>query len=100
MVASVAPIRAGDAGASVAYYVDQVSRDRHDYYAGHGEAGGVWHGAFADQLGLPRDVIADDFRSVLEGTEPTTGEALKPRRNRRVAAWDVTFSPPKSISAL
>jgi conjugative relaxase-like TrwC/TraI family protein len=100
MVASVAAIRAGDAGASVAYYVDQVGRDRHDYYAGHGEAPGVWHGAFAEHLGLSGDVAAEDFRAVLEGTVPSTGEALKPRANRRVAAWDVTFSPPKSISAL
>ncbi|MBW3606661.1 MAG: relaxase domain-containing protein, partial [Actinobacteria bacterium] len=100
MVASVAAIRAGDAGASVAYYVDQVSRDRHDYYAGHGEAPGVWHGAFAEHLGLSGDVAAEDFRAVLEGTDPSTSEPLKPRANRRVAAWDVTFSPPKSISAL
>ena len=100
MVASVAAIRAGDAGASVAYYVDQVSHDRHDYYAGHGEAPGVWHGGFADQLGLSGQVAAKDFRAVLEGQDPTTGGPLKPRANRQVAAWDVTFSPPKSISAL
>ena len=100
MVASVAAIRAGDAGASVAYFVVQVARDRHDYYAGHCEAPGVWHGAFAEHLGLSGDVTADDFRAVLEGTVPTTGEPLKPRANRRVAAWDVTYSPPKSISAL
>ncbi len=100
MVASVAAIRAGDAGASVAYYVDQVSHDRHDYYAGHGEAPGVWHGAFAEHLGLSGHVAAEDFRAVLEGHDATTGRALKPRTNRRVAAWDVTFSPPKSISAL
>jgi hypothetical protein len=99
MVASVAAIRAGDAGASVAYYVDQVARDRHDYYVGHGEAPGVWHGGFAEHLGLSGHVAAADFRAVLEGVDPSTGELLKPRANR-VAAWDVTFSPPKSISAL
>ncbi len=100
MVASVSAVRAGDAGVSVAYYVDQVAGDRHDYYAGHGEAPGVWHGAFAEHLGLSGQVVAEDFRAVLDGTAPTTGEALKARANRRVAAWDVTFSPPKSISAL
>jgi len=100
MVASVAAIRAGDAGASVAYYVDEVAHDRHDYYAGHGEAPGVWHGAFAEHLGLSGHVVAEDFRAVLEGHDPSTGEPLKSRANRRVAAWDVTFSPPKSISAL
>ena len=100
MVASVAAIRAGDSGASVAYYVDQVSHDRHDYYAGHGEAPGVWHGTFAEHLGLSGHVAAEDFRAVLEGHDPSSGEPLKPRANRRVAAWDVTLSPPKSISAL
>jgi conjugative relaxase-like TrwC/TraI family protein len=100
MVASVAAIRAGGVGASVAYYAEQVAVDRHDYYAGHGEAPGVWHGSFAEQLGLSGDVTAETFRAVLEGVDPTTGMPLKPRANRRVAAWDVTFSPPKSISAL
>jgi len=100
MVASVAAIRAGGAGASVAYYVDQVSRDRHDYYASHGEAPGQWRGGFASHLGLSGVVAAEDFRAVLEGTDPATGQPLKAQPNRRVAAWDVTFSPPKSISAL
>jgi hypothetical protein len=48
---SVAPIAAGGTGRSVAYYVDQVATDCHDYYAGNGEAAGTWHGAFAAQLG-------------------------------------------------
>ena len=100
MVASVAAIRAGGASASVAYYVDQVAADRHDYYAGHGEAPGVWRGAFADQLALSGEVTAEAFRAILEGRDPTSDAPLKPRANRRVAAWDVTFSPPKSISAL
>ena len=100
MVASVAAIRVGGAGASVTYYVEQVARDRHDYYAGHGEAPGTWRGAFADHLGLSGDVAAEAFRAVLDGANPATGEALKQQANRRVAAWDVTFSPPKSISAL
>jgi len=100
MVASVAAIRVGVAGVSVTYYVEQVARDRHDYYAGHGEAPGTWRGAFAGHLGLSGEVTADEFRAVLDGADPATGEALKPQANRRVAAWDVTFSPPKSISAL
>ncbi|HEX6255464.1 MAG TPA: MobF family relaxase [Euzebyales bacterium] len=82
------------------YYVEQVARDRHDYYAGHGEAPGMWRGAFADHLGLSGQVAAEDFRAVLEGVDPATGTPLKARANRRMAAWDVTFSPPKSISAL
>jgi hypothetical protein len=83
MVASVAAIRAGDAGGSIAYYVDQVSCDRHDYYAGHGEAPGMWRGCFAEHLGLSGHVNATDFRAVLEGHDPSSGEPLKPRANRR-----------------
>ena len=60
----------------------------------------MWRGGFAEHLGLSGHVAAEDFRAVLEGAEPSTGERLKARANRRVAAWDVTFSPPKSISAL
>jgi hypothetical protein len=100
MVASVAAIRVGGAGASVTYHVEQVATDRHDYYACHGEAPGTWRGAFAEHLGLSGDVTAEAFRAVLDGADPGTGEALKPQPNRRVAAWDITFSPPKSISAL
>jgi conjugative relaxase-like TrwC/TraI family protein len=80
--------------------VDQVATDSHDYYAGHGEEPGRWHGRFAAALGLEGEVTAEQFRAVLEGVDPATGQRLKPRANRRVAAWDVTFSPPKSISAL
>jgi conjugative relaxase-like TrwC/TraI family protein len=100
VVASVASIAAGGTGASVAYYVEQVATDRHDYYAGHSEAPGTWHGDFAALLRLEGEVTAEAFRAVLDGAEPATGQKLKPRRNHRVAAWDVTFSPPKSVSAL
>jgi conjugative relaxase-like TrwC/TraI family protein len=100
VVASIAPIAAGGTGASVDYYVNQVATDSHDYYAGHGEAPGTWSGDFAASLGLTGEVTAEQFRSVLEGEEPATGEKLKDRRNTRVAGWDVTLSPPKSISAL
>jgi conjugative relaxase-like TrwC/TraI family protein len=85
---------------SVDYYVEQVARDRHDYLSGGGEAAGVWDGAFADQLDLHGEVSEDGFRALLAEQHPTTGVQLKPQRNKKVAGWDLTFSPPKSISAL
>jgi hypothetical protein len=50
-------------------------------------------------LGLEGEVTAEQSRAVLDGADPVPGEKLKPRRNHRVAAWDITVSPPKSISA-
>ena len=80
MVASVAAIRAGGAGASVTYYVEQVARDRHDYYAGHGEAPGTWHGAFAEHLGLSGEVTAED--SAPSSTASTLTPASRSSRSR------------------
>jgi len=37
---------------------------------------------------------------MFEERHPVTGERLKEHRNKKVAGWDITFSPPKSISAL
>lgn len=37
---------------------------------------------------------------MFEERHPVTGEKLKRQANRKVAGWDITFSPPKSISAL
>jgi len=85
---------------SADYYVEQVACDRHDYLSGDGEAPGVWDGAFARQLGLAGQVSEDGFRALLAEQHPETGAQLKPQRNKRVAGWDLTFSPPKSISAL
>jgi conjugative relaxase-like TrwC/TraI family protein len=94
MAVSIGKIAAGGTGASVAYYVDQVSTDSHDYYAGHGEAAGTWHGAFAESLGLSGEVTGEAMRAVLDGMDPSTGQQLKRQPNRNVAGFDVTFSPP------
>ncbi|MPZ29322.1 MAG: relaxase domain-containing protein, partial [Micromonosporaceae bacterium] len=94
MVVSVHPAR------SAAYYIDQVASERHDYYAGHGEAPGVWTGKFAADLGLSGEVTPEAFRAVLAETHPETGERLKRWRNTKVTAWDLHFAPPKSVSAL
>jgi hypothetical protein len=66
------------------YYLEQVATERHDYYAGHGEAPGTWAGEFAATLGLSRQVKPDDFAAVLAGTDPGSGERLKPRANKSV----------------
>ena len=44
---------AGGPGAG-RYYIDQVAQGREDYYAGEGEAAGVWMGTCAAGLGADR----------------------------------------------
>jgi conjugative relaxase-like TrwC/TraI family protein len=85
---------------SVAYYLEQVARDLHDYYVGEGESPGVWAGQLASAFGLSGEVSEEQFRAMLEEKHPVTGERLKWRPNTKVPGWDVTFSPPKSVSAL
>ncbi|MPZ29348.1 MAG: relaxase domain-containing protein, partial [Micromonosporaceae bacterium] len=83
----------------VDYYTEQVATERHDYYAGHGEAPGVWTGKFAADLGLSGQIDAEAFRAVLTGRHPESGEKLK-RWPNKVLAFDGVFAPPKSVSAL
>jgi conjugative relaxase-like TrwC/TraI family protein len=66
------------------------------------EAGGVWLGSGAAQLGLAGTAVGEaDLAAVLAGRSPSDGESLFGRPDRRrVAAYDCTFSCPKSVSVL
>jgi conjugative relaxase-like TrwC/TraI family protein len=87
--------------ADAEYLINQVALGIDDYYLGVGEAPGVWQGDLADRLGLSGVVDADGLRALLLGHHPGTDEALLGgHRERRVAAFDVTFSAPKSVSVL
>jgi conjugative relaxase-like TrwC/TraI family protein len=82
-----------------------VGRDKADYYlsdlgrelpvAGPGH----WVGRAAAGLGLEGPVSPDEFRSLLEGRHPHTGTVLGTGRTS-VAAFDLTFSAPKSTSVV
>jgi conjugative relaxase-like TrwC/TraI family protein len=83
------------------YLLGQVAVGVEDYYTGGGEAPGVWHGAWAADLGLDGVVDADGLRSLLDGVHPATGEELLAGRPARaIKAFDATFSAPKSVSLL
>ncbi|MGH9036335.1 MAG: MobF family relaxase, partial [Acidimicrobiia bacterium] len=87
--------------ADAEYLLGQVVLAIDDYYTGVGEAPGVWQGDLADRLGLWGVVDADDLRALLLGRHPGTDAALLAgHRERKVAAFDVTFSAPKSVSVL
>lgn len=58
------------------YYVDQIASSAEDYYLGHGEAAGRWVGSLAERLGLRGTVGETEFRRVLDGRHPFTGQYL------------------------
>ena len=56
------------------YYQEKYSQD--DYYTEQHRVAGQWFGRGAEALGLAAEVSPDDFRAVLHGQKPATGEAL------------------------
>jgi conjugative relaxase-like TrwC/TraI family protein len=83
------------------YYERQVAQGRDDYYSGRGECPGRWTGAGAETLRLGGRVDDDGFMALMDGRDPGTGERLKRVGGRsKVAAFDLTFSAPKSVSVL
>jgi conjugative relaxase-like TrwC/TraI family protein len=93
------------------YYLDQaetrvdivgsVGEGLEDYYVGGHEAGGEWIGSTRPELGLGRSVEAIELRRLLGGLHPGDGRALRNLSGAsRVAAFDLTYSAPKSVSVL
>ena len=83
------------------YYERQVAQGRDDYYSGRGESPGRWTGSGAETLRLGGRVDDDGFMALMDGRDPGTGERLKRVGGRsKVAAFDLTFSAPKSVSVL
>lgn len=73
------------------YYIDTVAKGKDDYYTHRGEAQGQWHGTGAQDRGLNGAVEDEQFLNLL--TEPTANP-------KKVLAYDLTFSAPKSVSVL
>ena len=94
----------GKLGASsdqLAYYERQVAAGIEDYYAARGEGPGRWVGGGCGGIGLDGRVDRDAFMALMHGQDPVGGSVL--RRTgacSTVAAVDLTFSPPKSVSVL
>lgn len=86
--------------ATAAYYLN-LAKD--DYYHKGTEPAGIWYGRGADALGLSGTVNRQAFLGLCAGFSPEEGtEKLVQnagRENRR-AGWDLTFSAPKTVSAL
>jgi conjugative relaxase-like TrwC/TraI family protein len=83
------------------YYLDTVARGLEEYYTGAKEAPGVWVGSGSALLGLAGEVDAETLGRVLEHAHPGGVYRLTaPRSVPVVAAYDATFSAPKSVSLL
>ena len=86
---------------SVAYYLDQVAQSRADYYVGKGEAPGRWRGALARGFGLSGTVDPEALKTLLEGSDPRTGDAFLPTRiggGSRARACGAAQGGPPSLS--
>ena len=90
------------AGGAEHYYLESVATGREEYYTGAGEAPGYWLGSGAATLGLFGEVAPEQLSRLLAGGHPADGGALVAGAGspRRVAGFDLTFSAPKSVSAL
>lgn len=87
----------------VEYYEAQVAAGAEDYYAGRGESPGRWCGRGAQLLGLSAggQVERGGFMALMHGRSPVDGGVLRQMGARStVAAVDLTFSAPKSVSVL
>jgi conjugative relaxase-like TrwC/TraI family protein len=56
------------------YWLDQIARDREEYFSGHGESPGRYVGTAASASGLAGVATAEQVRAMFRGQDPTTGE--------------------------
>jgi conjugative relaxase-like TrwC/TraI family protein len=84
------------------YYEQQVAQGRDDYYSGRGEAPGEWVGGGAKALGLSGGVTAEQFSALVAGCDPHNPRVRlrSSDHDPKIAALDLTFSAPKSLSVL
>jgi conjugative relaxase-like TrwC/TraI family protein len=105
-VLSIAKLSAGQEGylEQAAERVDvaaSLGTGAEDYYLDPTEARGRWSGAGAAALGVDGDVEPEQLRRLLAAAHASTGEPLRADGRRvTVAAFDLTFSAPKSVSVL
>jgi conjugative relaxase-like TrwC/TraI family protein len=93
----------GSSASQLDYYERQVAAGAEDYYAGRGESPGVWIGSGLMALDVPvgSRVSRQAFLGLMEGRHPGDGSQLRRMtRASTVAAIDLTFSAPKSLSVL
>ena len=83
-----------------AEYYEALARE--DYYELGGEPPGRWKGRGAEALGLEGEVKPGELSKAVSGFDPHTGDALvrNAGHEKRNGGLDLTFSAPKSVSAI
>jgi conjugative relaxase-like TrwC/TraI family protein len=67
------PVKALKAGQE-AYWLDQIARNREEYFSGRGESPGRFVGSAAQASGLEGAASAEQVRAMFQGLDPATGE--------------------------
>jgi conjugative relaxase-like TrwC/TraI family protein len=67
------PVKALKAGQE-AYWLDQIARNREEYFSGRGESPGRFVGSAAQASGLEGIASAEQVRAMFQGLDPATGE--------------------------
>lgn len=101
------------AGQAQRYHAEQFRDAGENYYTEGREIRGQWDGRLAAEWGLAGEVSEEHFARLAEGQHPLTGELLVKAQSPHLqtnargetvrtvehrAAWDLTFSAPKSVS--
>ena len=100
-------------GQAQAYHAEEFTSRSQAYYSEEDNVYGEWQGRLAEELDLRGRVRDEDFARLSEGRHPRTGDQLVEQREPHSyttmdgqtakthghrAAWDATFSAPKSVS--
>jgi conjugative relaxase-like TrwC/TraI family protein len=67
------PVKALKAGQE-AYWLDQIARNREEYFSGRGESPGRFVGSAAAESGLEGIASPEQVRAMFQGLDPATGE--------------------------
>jgi conjugative relaxase-like TrwC/TraI family protein len=67
------PVKALKAGQE-AYWLDQIARNREEYFSGHGESPGRYVGSAAAAAGLEGEASPEQVRAMFQGLDPATEE--------------------------
>ena len=97
----------------VTYHAEEFNNAGENYYTQGDTIPSQWHGQLATRWGLSSDVTDAHVARLAHGRHPISGEQLVQRQTPRTyvnsrgetvtpmahrAAWDATFSAPKSVS--
>jgi hypothetical protein len=67
------PVKVLKAGQE-SYWLDQIARNREEYFSGHGESPGRFMGNAAAAAGLEDEASPEQVRAMFQGLDPATGE--------------------------